>query len=168
MWKIFSLLVLSVDVATHEDRKKRVLAISSGGGHWVQLLRLRPAFDDQDVAYVTVHRDYASDIPGCRLFVINDANRWNKIGLVRMAIRLLVIVLRFRPHVVVSTGAACGYFALRFAKLIGARTVWIDSIANVEELSMSGRLVRPYADLWLTQWPELARPNGPDFKGAVL
>ena len=163
MWKIFSLLDLSVDVVTHEDRKKRVLVISSGGGHWVQLLRLRPAFDDQDVAYVTVHRDYASDVPGCRFFVINDATRWNKVGLVRMAIRLLVIFLRFRPDVVVSTGAACGYFSLRLAKLMGARTIWIDSIANVEELSMTGRLVRPYADLWLTQWPELARPEPGQF-----
>ena len=168
MRKIFSILALSVCLAVHEDRKKRVLAISSGGGHWVQLLRLRPAFDDQDVAYVTVHRDYASDVPGCRFFVINDATRWNKVGLLRMAIRLLIIFLRFRPHVVVSTGAACGYFALRFAKLMGARTIWLDSIANVEELSMTGRLVRPYADLWLTQWPELAQPNGPKFKGAVL
>ena len=168
MWKIFSILALSVGLAAHEDRKKRVLAISSGGGHWVQLLRLRPAFDDQDVAYVTVHRDYASDVPGCRYFVINDATRWNKVGLVRMAIRLVMIFLRFRPHVVVSTGAACGYFALRFAKLMGARTIWIDSIANVEELSMTGRLVRPYADLWLTQWPELSCPDGPDFQGAVL
>ncbi len=168
MQKIFSLLVLSVDHAAHEDPKKRVLAISSGGGHWVQLLRLQPAFDDQDVAYVTVNRGYASDVPGCRFFIINDATRWNKVGLVRMAIRLLIIFLRFRPDVVVSTGAACGYFALRFAKLMGARTIWLDSIANVEELSMTGRLVRPYADLWLTQWPELARPAGPDFQGAVL
>jgi len=152
----------------HEDSKKRVLAISSGGGHWVQLLRLRPAFDDQDVAYVTVHRDYASDVHGHRFFVINDATRWNKAGLVLMAIRLLVIFLRFRPEVAISTGAACGYFALRFAKLMGARTIWVDSIANVEQLSMTGQLVRPYADLWLTQWPELAGLNGPDFQGAVL
>ncbi|MHB8790235.1 MAG: glycosyltransferase [Desulfobulbaceae bacterium] len=147
---------------------KKILAISSGGGHWVQLLRLRPAFEGQDVAYVTVHPDYASDVPGCRFYLINDATRWNKLGLIRMAIRVLLILLFFRPHVVISTGAASGYFALRFAKLIGARTIWLDSIANVEELSLTGKLVRPYADLWLTQWQELARPDGPDYRGAVL
>jgi len=44
------------------------------------------------------------------------------------------------------------------AKLIwGARVVWVDSIANVDHLSLSGRLVRPFADLTLTQWPALAR-----------
>lgn len=151
-----------------EFPKQRVLAVASGGGHWVQLLRLRPAFDDQEIAYVTVHPDYASDVQGYRLFVINDATRWNKAALIRMVLRLFIIFIRFRPHIVVSTGAACGHFALLFAKCIGARTIWIDSIANVEQLSMAGSLVRPFADLWLTQWPGLVRPQGPYFKGAVL
>jgi hypothetical protein len=73
-----------------------------------------------------------------------------------------------RPHVVVSTGAAPGYFALRLGRWFGARTVWIDSIANVEQLSMTGTLVRRFADRWLTQWPHLAQSGGPEFAGAVL
>lgn len=149
-------------------QKKRVLAIASGGGHWVQLLRLRPAFAGQKVCYVTVDPEYANDVPDCQFFVINDATRWEKVGLVKLALRIFIIILRVRPHVVISTGAACGYFALRFGKLIRARTIWLDSIANVEEISMTGQLVKPYADLWLTQWPELARSDGPDYRGAVL
>ena len=48
------------------------------------------------------------------------------------------------------TGAAPGYFAIRIGKLLGARTLWIDSIANAEELSMGGQLVAEKADLVLT------------------
>ena len=69
----------------------------------------------------------------------------------------------------VSTGAAPGLMALAVAKLVaGSRTVWIDSIANSERLSLSGRLARPVADAWLVQWPHLARPGGPEHWGAVL
>jgi UDP-N-acetylglucosamine:LPS N-acetylglucosamine transferase len=149
-------------------RRPRVLLVSSGGGHWVQLLRLRPAFEGCDTTFVCVRPEYRVDVPGCRFFAVNDATRWNKFGLLLLALRVLVAELRVRPDVVVSTGAAPGYFALRFAKLLGARTVWIDSIANVERLSMTGALVRRYADRWLTQWPQLARPEGPQFAGAVL
>jgi spore maturation protein CgeB len=90
-----------------------------------------------------------------------------------MAMRMLLVILRERPDVIVTTGAAPGYFALRFGKWIGARTIWLDSIANVNELSMSGRIVAQYADLWLTQWPHLARParqamRRPEYAGAVL
>jgi hypothetical protein len=70
--------------------------------------------------------------------------------------------------VIITTGAAPGYFALRVGKLFGARTIWIDSMANAETLSKSGQEVGKYADLWLTQWEHLARPQGPHYLGAVL
>ncbi|MEQ8845521.1 MAG: hypothetical protein RIB58_11765 [Phycisphaerales bacterium] len=149
-------------------RAPRVLAIASGGGHWVQLLRLRPAWAGAKVTYVSVRPAYASDVPGERFMAINDATRWDKVGLVKMGLRLIWIMLRVRPNVVVSTGAAPGYFAIRLGKLLGARTVWLDSIANVEEMSMTGTLVKDRATLWLTQWPHLAGEDGPACHGSVL
>ncbi len=44
------------------DKTPKVLAISSGGGHWVQLLRLRPAFAGCDVTYATVRDGYRADV----------------------------------------------------------------------------------------------------------
>ena len=155
------------------SHQRRILAVSSGGGHWVELMRTMPAFEGADVAFVTVNRAYRSEVPGHRFYTVKDATRWNKIAVAMMALRVLLILMRERPDVVVTTGAAPGYFALRFGRLFGARTIWLDSIANVDELSMSGRIVGKYADLWLTQWPHLAsgaQPGGraPQFAGAVL
>ncbi len=150
------------------DVPRRILAIASGGGHWVQLLRLRPAFEGHRVTYVTVNPAYRSDVGGARFHTVNDATRWNKFGLVRMALRLAVILLRERPDVIISTGAAPGFFGIRLGRLLGARTIWLDSIANVEHLSMSGEKIGRHADLWLTQWPHLAREGGPRCAGAVL
>jgi UDP-N-acetylglucosamine:LPS N-acetylglucosamine transferase len=160
-------------------RAKKVLAVASGGGHWVELLRLMPAFEGADVAYVTVNEEYRQDVEGHRFYVVNDATRWNKAAMALMAARLGGILLRERPDVVVTTGAAPGFFAIRLAKMVGAKTVWLDSIANVDELSMSGQLAGKFADLWLTQWPHLAnskstrqshtiRSREPLFAGAVL
>jgi hypothetical protein len=70
--------------------------------------------------------------------------------------------------VVITTGAAPGYFAVRIGKLLGARVVWLDSVANAGELSMSGRKAGSFVDLWLTQWPHLARDKGPACHGSVL
>jgi len=153
---------------TLSSNQTKVLAVASGGGHWVQLLRLRPAFWASEVVYVSVNNAYRADVAGNRFYRVSDATRWSKLRLVRSALQILLILLRERPDVVVSTGAAPGYFAIRIGKLIGARTIWLDSIANVESLSMSGALVERYADLWLTQWTHLAQENGPRFKGAVL
>src|SRR5690242_17341073 len=91
--------------ATGSDRP-RVLAIASGGGHWVQLLRIAAGFEGCDVAYATVNRAYRSQIPRGRFHVINDATRWNRFALLMMALRLAWIIWREKPDVVVSTGAA--------------------------------------------------------------
>lgn len=147
----------------------------------MQLMRLRPAFEGCDVTYVTVHSQYRADLgtagTGARFEVVNDATRWNKFALLMLALRILWIVARTRPDAIVTTGAAPGYFALRIGKWFGARVAWIDSIANVEEVSMSGRRIGPSAHLWLTQWAHLAAASAmgarqkrtlPEYRGSVL
>ena len=150
-------------------KRPKILAISSGGGHWVQLLRLRPAFEGCEVVYATVLEGYRADLGEPADFrVIPDSNRSDKIALIRSAWSIFWMVFRMRPDVVVSTGAAPGYFGVLFGKWLGARVVWVDSIANAEELSMSGAQAGSFVDLWLTQWPHLARPSGPYCLGSVL
>jgi UDP-N-acetylglucosamine:LPS N-acetylglucosamine transferase len=148
--------------------QKKILAISSGGGHWIQLLRLRPAFEGHQVVYASVGRAYGTEVAPARFHVVGDANRWNKLGIAVLALRVAWVVLRERPDIVVSTGAAPGYFGITFGKLLGARTLWLDSIANAEALSLSGQMAGKHADLWLTQWPGLARPDGPQHRGGVI
>lgn len=149
-------------------RTRRVLAVASGGGHWLELMRLYPAFEGLDVTFVSVNAYCRDEVRGHRFFAIPDASRWNKHMFVPMAFKIVWILLLTRPHVVVTTGFAPGYLTLRLARLFGSRTVWIDSIAQVEELSMSGQYAGKVADLWLTQWPHLARPEGPEYSGSVL
>ncbi|MBR8826877.1 MAG: hypothetical protein DSM107014_03060 [Gomphosphaeria aponina SAG 52.96 = DSM 107014] len=155
--------------------KKRVLAVSSSGGHWAELVRLSPAFANHDVIFViATPKEYAdaynlSDYAkGGKIITINDANRWDKVGLIQMLIQLIRIFIQVRPDVVISTGAASGFFAVCLGKLLRAKTIWVDSIANAEQLSMSGQLAGKYADLWLTQWPHLERNVGPYYRGDVL
>lgn len=154
-----------------------ILAVASGGGHWVQLLRLRPAWAGCTAHYATTDagqramltaelRKTGETLAGFHLFP--EANRWQKLRLLRQLATLAVILIRVRPDAVISTGAAPGYFALRLGRMLGAKTIWVDSIANAEELSLAGQKAGRHADLWLTQWPEVARPAGPFFAGSVL
>ncbi|HED66542.1 MAG TPA: UDP-N-acetylglucosamine--LPS N-acetylglucosamine transferase [Planctomycetes bacterium] len=149
-------------------RQNKVLAVSSGGGHWVQLERLLPAFEGMRLFVATVEPRSAGGAGAERVFRIIDASRWEKLRLLRSAFGLLAIVLRVRPDVMISTGAAPGFFALLFGKMIGSRTIWVDSVANADELSMSGKKAGRVADLWLTQWEHLAREGGPQFRGSVF
>lgn len=153
-----------------EGRQRiKVLAVASAGGHWIQLARLSEAFADFDTLYATtvdgLHPP-SGDRPVVR---ISDGSRNQPWRLLLAAFQLLRLMRRFRPQAVVTTGAAPGYVALRIGKAFGCRTLWLDSIANAEEVSMSGRLARPYADAWLTQWDDLIQTTpGLEYWGKVL
>ncbi|MCY4180638.1 MAG: UDP-N-acetylglucosamine--LPS N-acetylglucosamine transferase [Litoreibacter sp.] len=138
-----------------------VLAVASKGGHWRQLNAMAGAFSQYDVRFVSTDPELAE-------FCISECSRteWWR-GFV-VAFQMIMIMWRLRPDVVVSTGALPGLVALVIARLFRARTVWIDSIANTESMSLSGRLSRPFAGLWLTQWPDVSRKTGAIYAGAVL
>lgn len=89
-------------------------------------------------------------------YIIGECNREHPIKTLAAALKCLKIVIKERPAVILSTGAAVGFLMCFWGKLLGAKVIWIDSIANTEKLSMSGRMIRPFADLILSQWPDVA------------
>jgi UDP-N-acetylglucosamine:LPS N-acetylglucosamine transferase len=145
-----------------------VLAVSSGGGHWVQMKRLAPAFAGAQVHYATTDTSVVEQFESDNLHVFPDANKDTPVRLACCIARLAWIVFRLRPDVVISTGAAGGFIAIRLARLIGARTMFIDSIANARELSISARLSLGVADRVLSQWPGVAKLSTAEYRGAVI
>src|ERR1700691_3920623 len=96
----------------NSKKQGKILAVASGGGHWVQLRRMAPAFVGFEAVYVTVQPEYRVQVPDRRFYCVNDATRWNKLALILLALRIAWIVAKERPEVVISTGAAPGYFAV--------------------------------------------------------
>ena len=140
-----------------DPERKRILAVSSIGGHWIQLLRVaRPLEEDCDVVYACTHPKCASMVEGRPFFVVPDFSRWDLWKAVPAFFVVFARLLRLRPRAVVTTGAAPGLLTLAAARLLGAKTIWIDSVANVETLSGCGRIARRLAHRVYAQWPDLA------------
>src|SRR5688500_6563306 len=89
--------------------RRKLLAVASGGGHWIQLLRICPGFQDCAVPLVTTHESYRSQVNGCRFLTVTDSNLSTKFRLLRPALDGAWILLTERPEIVASTGAAPGY-----------------------------------------------------------
>lgn len=161
-------MIAAYDQAEPGGSRVRLLAVASGGGHWDQLMQLRSVFDRFDTTYVSTNADLATRDGVTGMLVIPDANRNRPLDAARSLATAMAIVRRVRPAVVISTGALPGLFCLAAGRLHGARTIWLDSLANAEQLSMSGRMAGRFATLWLTQWEHMAAPGGPVYSGSLL
>jgi len=129
---------------------------------------LRPAFAGWDVAYVSMFENYTSAIPGARYYTVPDASRFDKLAFPKVLLRALPIMLKERPHAIVTTGSAPMLAFLLIARLMGTKTLWIDSIAQAEEMSSSGKVAKKFATLAISQWPEVAKAEGLECWGSVL
>ena len=152
------------------QKKQKVLAIASPGGHWIQLNKIcNPLEDRFDVVYVTPGAQYTSTINNSRrVLTITDASADSKHKLLPLAFQLLWIFVKERPKAIISTGAAPGAIAFLLAKILPIKTIWVDSIANVSQLSRSARMIQKYADKVITQWKPLSDGENIIYKGSIL
>ena len=138
-------------------KKLKVFAVASIGGHWVQLLRIAKALEKEfDVVYMSTHEKCATLVEGRVYYSMNDFSRWDFYKMFPELLHSIYIICKEKPSIVITTGAAPGLVCLFAAKICGIRTVWIDSIANVEHISFSGRIASKFASRIYTQWPSLA------------
>lgn len=146
---------------------KKIIAISSAGGHWTQMQRLKVAFEGEEVVYVSTLDGYSKELNGEKFYKVTEASQWSKLKLITLFFEIIKIIRKEKPDVIISTGAAPGAFAILVGKLIGVKTIWVDSIANFEKLSLSGKLIKNITDLHITQWEHL-QTEKTVFKGKVL
>ena len=137
--------------------KKKVRAVASIGGHWVQLLRIaRPMEEKYEMVYVSNHPKCATMVEGQRFYETEDFSRSDAWKLVPSFFKAVKLVWREKPDAIITTGAAPGLVFLLVGKLLGEKTIWIDSIANAAHLSASGRIASKFASRTYAQWQDLA------------
>ena len=138
----------------------QLLKLLEVSGNWPQ----RPSF------YVTTLPQLAEKLEKFgTTYVIGECNRLHPLMTGFVFLKAFKIVFTERPDVVITTGSLPMAMVCLSAKLLGGKVVWIDSIANVDKFSMSGSMVRRFADLFLTQWPELAKKHkNAEYAGTLL
>jgi len=143
--------------------RQAAIGVASSGGHLVQL---------EALVTMGLHLDYILSPSALKVDVqsitIRDCNINQPVNVLRSLISIARVLWRIRPAVVITTGAAPGGIALVVARFLGAKTIWIDSIANVNKASLTGRLVRPFATTWVSQWECVAKENKGVYIGKIF
>ena len=144
--------------------KKRICFAASSGGHFEQLMMLKPLMKKYDSFVVTEETSYKANVKGQRIYYVKQVNRKEKSFFPRMignTIRSLRIYRKEKPDVVICTGVLAMIPMCLIAKLHGKKLIYIESFAKVTSATLTGKLLYKYADQFYVQWPEMQRvyPN---------
>ncbi len=153
-----------------KNKNMKICLAASAGGHLTELLKLADSWQQYEVFYVSTANIVAKKLNRYGpTHVVGECNREHLLQVFLVLFRCVRVIIHERPNVIISTGAAVGCIMCFLGKLLGAKVVWIDSIANVGWISLSGRMVRHIADLFLVQWPEVAEQySNVEYSGAAI
>jgi beta-1,4-N-acetylglucosaminyltransferase len=136
----------------------RIVLVCSSGGHLRQLYQLRPWWTQHERLWVTFQKtDSVSLLAGEHVAWAYHPTTRNLRNLVRNLFLAWRLLGRYRPRVVVSTGAGVAFPFFIVARLFGMKTVFIEVYDRIDLPTLSGRLCYPLSNLFLLQWEEQRR-----------
>ncbi|SDW45053.1 Oligosaccharide biosynthesis protein Alg14 like [Marinococcus luteus] len=141
---------------------KKVVFISSVGGHLTQLLQLEPLFSEYDYHVITEKTDITVDMKEKypMSFLVYGARNYPFRYLFKFSyniVKSLFLFLKLRPDVVVTTGVHTAVPMCYIAKLFRKKVIYIESFAKSHSPNLAGRLVYPIADLFIVQWESMKK-----------
>ena len=133
----------------------RTLLVGSSGGHLAQLHQLKPWWEKHDRKWVTFEK------PDAISLLAREDTEWayqpttrnipNMLRNLRLSWKVL---RRYRPDVVVSTGAGCAFPFFVMAKALRMKTVYVEVYDRIDSKPLTSKLCYPFSDLFLVQWDE--------------
>lgn len=150
-------------------KSKKILAIASTGGHYVQLSNIinQTGYLSDDICLVRTKINKLDRPSKVNEVLVSDISRDTLWRLPILIFQLAFYMFKFKPQWLITTGAMPGLIAIILARIFFIKTVWIDSIANTRKLSASGRVAQYLSHKTLTQWPELTNSKV-EYHGRVI
>ena len=134
---------------------KKVCFAASSGGHYEQLLMLKPLMDKYDSFIVTEETIYKAEVKGKKTYYLHQVNRREKLfplWLLINAIFSVRIMWKEKPDVIVTTGVLAVIPLCLLCKLCHKKLIYIESFAKVSSPTETGKFLYKYADRFYVQW----------------
>lgn len=132
--------------------------MASNGGHLLQLLQLADLWPRERRHWVTFQKsDAVSLLVGERTTWAHHPTNRNIPNLIlNFGLALRMVHCR-RVQAIVTTGAGVAVPFAIAGRLLGVNVIYIESMARITSPSLTGRLIYPFADTFIVQWPGLQR-----------
>ncbi len=141
----------------------RICLVTSSGGHLFHLFLLKKWWINYERFWVASKKeDAVSLLSKEHVYWAHYPTPRNVKNLVRNIFLAVRILIKERPTLIVSTGAAVAVPFFYIGKLFGSKLVFIEVYDRIDTPSLTGKLVYYITDLFVIQWKEQKRfyPKG--------
>lgn len=134
---------------------KKICFAASSGGHYEQLLMLKPLMERYDSFIVTEKTAYNTDIDQIKSYYLHQVNRKEPLfffWLIVNSIKSLQIIIKEKPDFIITTGVLAIIPLCLLVKITGGKLIYIESFAKVNSGTETGKFLYRFADQFYVQW----------------
>ncbi len=143
---------------------KKIMFISSAGGHLSEMLQLDSLFQKYDYHIITektkstlyLKNKYKTRVDYL-FYGTKDHMLVYPFKLIANCFKSLFYYFKYFPKVIITTGAHTAGPMCCIGKLFGSKIIFIESFANIETKTITGKLVYKFADMFIVQWEEMQK-----------
>lgn len=136
----------------------KVCLVGSSGGHLTHLYMLKPFWKNKDRFWVTFDKEDARSIlKDEKMYPCYYPTNRNIFNLIRNTFLAIKILLKEKPDLIISSGAAVAVPFFGFGKLMGAKLIYIEVFDRIDKPTVTGKLVYPIADRFIVEWDEMKK-----------
>ena len=146
----------------------KLALVCSHGGHLTEIMYLLDAFEGHDTFFITYNNFRTKNLEQKKYLLENIGT--SPFKMFKSFFQIGKILLKEKPDTIISTGSEIAIPTFIIAKILGIKTIFIESWCRVKTKSGTGKIVYYLSDLFLVQWPELIELYGRKAKyvGAVV
>lgn len=141
-----------------KQKDLKICFAASSGGHYEQLMMLKPLMGKYRSFILTERTDYQMREPEIKTYYVDQVNRREKAFMLKMlrnVFRSLRLFLREKPDIVITTGVMAVIPICLIAKMAGKKLIYIESFAKVTSPTETGKLLYRFADQFYVQWESM-------------
>ena len=147
-----------------KKQKKKVLFISSTGGHFSELQQLSPLFEKYDYHIITEKDSMTKELKkiyGNKISYLPYGTRSKLYTYIFiyffLCLKTIFLFIKIRPRYIVTTGTHTAGPMCYFGKIFGCKIIFIETFANKNRKTVTGKLIYPIADLFIVQWEDMLK-----------
>lgn len=135
----------------HKKTIPTVCLVSSSGGHWEQLQKLKPLLDKYDGFLVTEKTRFEADAK----YLMVQTDLKDKLMIPKMILNsghALAIWIKEKPDFVITTGTMVAYPFYLLSILTRKKFIYIETFGRANMATVAGKLMEKHAGLFIVQW----------------
>ena len=133
-------------------KNPKICFVSSSGGHWEQLQKLKPLADKYEGFFVTEKTQFDAPLASYFMMQTDLKDKLMPFKMLVTSVKALKIWIKEKPDLIITTGTMVAYPFYLLSIICKKKFIFIETFGRANMPTVAGKLMEKHSDMFIVQW----------------